>query len=131
MRDFQDSFETREQSLTSAFSICMTVPLNAGLGVSWYLWQNVRIRTFDAIVVTIKVAMIKLHYVLKLKKNRKWHLLFLILLFLWIFKVSLNSIKLSSIKLSKKPSLYVLLYQLFLKQRFGKFMWEFESETIF
>ena len=88
MRDFQDSFETREQSFTSAFSICMTVPLNAGLDVSWYLWQNVRIRTFDAIVVTIKVAMIKLHYVLKLKKNRKWHLLFLILLFLWILRLA-------------------------------------------
>ena len=28
MEDFQDTFETRKQSLTSAFSIFMTVPLS-------------------------------------------------------------------------------------------------------
>ena len=28
MRNFQETFETRKQSFTSAFSICMTVPLN-------------------------------------------------------------------------------------------------------
>ena len=28
MRNFQDTFETRQQSFTSAFSICMTVPLS-------------------------------------------------------------------------------------------------------
>ena len=28
MRNSQDTFETRKRSLTSAFSICMTVPLN-------------------------------------------------------------------------------------------------------
>ena len=27
MRNFQDTFETRKRSFTSAFSICMTVPL--------------------------------------------------------------------------------------------------------
>ena len=27
MQDFQDTFETRKQSFSSAFSICMTVPL--------------------------------------------------------------------------------------------------------
>ena len=29
MRKFQDTFETRKQSFISAFSICITVPLNA------------------------------------------------------------------------------------------------------
>ena len=33
MRNFQDTFETRKQSLVSAFSICMTVPLSK-LGAS-------------------------------------------------------------------------------------------------
>ena len=28
MRDFQDTFETDKRSCISAFSICMTVPLN-------------------------------------------------------------------------------------------------------
>ena len=28
MRNFQDTFETRKRSFISAFSICMTVPLN-------------------------------------------------------------------------------------------------------
>ena len=28
MQSFQDTFETRERSFISAFSICMTVPLN-------------------------------------------------------------------------------------------------------
>ena len=32
MRNFQDTFETRKRSLTSAFSICMTVPLKVKLG---------------------------------------------------------------------------------------------------
>ena len=27
MQNFQDAFETRERSIISAFSICMTVPL--------------------------------------------------------------------------------------------------------
>ena len=27
MQNFQDTFETRKRSFTSAFSICMTVPL--------------------------------------------------------------------------------------------------------
>ena len=29
MRNFQDTFETRRQSIISAFSICMTVSLNS------------------------------------------------------------------------------------------------------
>ena len=28
MRNFEDNFETRKRSFISAFSICMTVPLN-------------------------------------------------------------------------------------------------------
>ena len=28
MRNFQDTFETRKRSCISAFSVCMTVPLN-------------------------------------------------------------------------------------------------------
>ena len=32
MRNFQDTFETRKRSFISAFSICMTVPLNVSLG---------------------------------------------------------------------------------------------------
>ena len=28
MRNFQDTFETQKRSFISAFSICMTVPLN-------------------------------------------------------------------------------------------------------
>ena len=28
MRNFQDTFETRKRSFSSAFSICMTLPLN-------------------------------------------------------------------------------------------------------
>ena len=31
MRNFQDTFETLKQSFISAFSICMTVPLNQKL----------------------------------------------------------------------------------------------------
>ena len=29
MQNFQDTFETRQRSFTSAFSICMTVPLTS------------------------------------------------------------------------------------------------------
>ena len=40
MRNFQDTFEARKRSFTSAFSICMTVPLSclkegAGYTVNW------------------------------------------------------------------------------------------------
>ena len=34
MRNFQDIFETRKQSVISAFSICMTVTLISDLSVS-------------------------------------------------------------------------------------------------
>ena len=30
MRNFQDTFETRNRSVISAFSVCMTVPLKKG-----------------------------------------------------------------------------------------------------
>ena len=30
MQNFQDTFKTRKQSFISAFSVCMTVPLNLG-----------------------------------------------------------------------------------------------------
>ena len=41
MRKFQDIFETRKRSFISAFSICMTVPLNI---TSKFTFQSVSVK---------------------------------------------------------------------------------------
>ena len=42
MRNFQDTVETRKQSLISTFSICMAVPLNIDSLSYYYGFDNKR-----------------------------------------------------------------------------------------
>ena len=56
MQNFQGTFETRKRSFISAFSICMTVPLNV---CSNLLKIREKIQIIDVVLVTVLLTLNK------------------------------------------------------------------------
>ena len=59
MRNFQDTFETREQSFISVFSICMTVPLINIENMQTLILMRIKINNQSTNVIFTDKKMIK------------------------------------------------------------------------
>ena len=59
MRNFQDTFETREQSFISVFSICMTVPLSNIENMQTLILMRIKINNQSTNVIFTDKKMIK------------------------------------------------------------------------